>query len=275
MEPVLLVDRLGPLHRELIGLLRGLSLDDWARPTACALWSVKDIAAHLLDDDLRRLSFHRDGHQPPDAPTIEGYASLVAYINRMNGEWVEVARRLSPRVLVDLLEITGPWVEQLFRSVDPDTPAHWSVAWAGEERSAHWFDVGRDYTERWLHQQQIRDAVDAPPLTGRQWLHPVLALFVRALPHAYRDTPAPDGASVHVAIEGPAGGDWTLRREGASWRLYAGAEASPTATATLSDDSAWRLFTKGLRGDAAAARVRITGDQRLGSGVLRSLAVMA
>jgi uncharacterized protein (TIGR03083 family) len=275
MGRVLLVDRLGPLHRELIGLLRGLRPDDWARPTACALWSVKDIAAHLLDDDLRRLSFHRDAHQPPGAPTIEGYASLVAYVNRMNGEWVEAARRLSPRVLVDLLEITGPWVEELFRSVDADTPAHWAVAWAGEERSAHWFDVGRDYTERWLHQQQIRDAVGASPLTDRQWLHPVLDLFVRALPHAYRETPAPDGATVRVAIEGPAGGDWTLRRENATWRLYAGAEISPTATASLSDDTAWRLFTKGLRGEAAAARVRLMGDQRLGSGVLRSLAVMA
>jgi len=275
MERLLLVDRLGPLHRELIAVLRGLGPADWARPTACALWSVKDIAAHLLDDDLRRLSFHRDGHELPGAPTIDGYASLVAYINRLNGEWVEAARRLSPRVLVDLLEITGPWVEELFRSMEPDAPAHWSVAWAGEERSAHWFDVGRDYTERWLHQQQIRDAVGAAPLTGREWLHPVLDLFIRALPVAYRDTPAPDGATVHVAIQGPAGGDWTLRREDASWRLYAGAEASPTATATLSDDAAWRLFTKGLRGEAAAARVHLAGDQRLGSGVLRSLAVMA
>ena len=78
-------------------------------------------------------------------------------------------------------------VVELFRSIDPFAPAHWAVAWAGEEPSAHWFDVGRDYTERWLHQQQIRDAVGAPPLTGREWLHPVLDLFVRARPVAYRD----------------------------------------------------------------------------------------
>src|SRR4051794_25247981 len=183
MNRVLLVDRLGPLQRELIGLLRSLRPDDWARATACALWSVKDIAAHLLDDDLRRLSFHRDVHQPPGASAIDDYAALIAHINRLNGEWVEVARRMSPRVLIDLLEITGPWVEELFRSIDPDATAHWPVAWAGEERSAHWFDVGRDYTERWLHQQQIRDAVGAAPLTGREWLHPVLDLFVRALPY--------------------------------------------------------------------------------------------
>ena len=54
-EPLMLVDRFAPLHRELIALLRGLAPSDWDRPTACALWSVGDIAAHLLDD-LRRLS---------------------------------------------------------------------------------------------------------------------------------------------------------------------------------------------------------------------------
>ena len=65
LEPVLVIDRLSPLHAELIALLRSLTPDDWSRPTACALWSVRDIAAHLLDDDLRRLSFHRDGQPPP------------------------------------------------------------------------------------------------------------------------------------------------------------------------------------------------------------------
>jgi uncharacterized protein (TIGR03083 family) len=276
LEPVLLVDRFGPLHAELIALLRGLQPDDWQRPTACALWTVRDIAAHLVDDDLRRLSFHRDGQPPPaGAASVDGHASLVAFINRMNAEWVSVARRMSPGVLVDLLEVTGPWVETLFRSIEPQAPAFWSVAWAGEERSAHWFDVGRDYTERWLHQQQIRDAVGAAPLTGRAWLHPVLQLFVRALPYAYRDAVAPIGAAVHVRIEGPAGGDWTLRREAASWQLYTGAETSPAARATLSDDTAWRLFSKGLKADAAAARVRLEGDQPLASVVLRTLAVMA
>ena len=43
----------------------------------------------------------------------------------------------------------------------------------------------------------------------------------------------------------------------------------------MSDDTAWRLFSKGLKPDAAAARVRIEGDQPLGSIVLRSLAIMA
>ncbi len=271
--PVLVLGRFAPLHAELIGLLRGLDSAGWDRPTACALWSVRDIVAHLLDIDLRRLSFHRDSRSPAGI-RLEGYESLVAFIDAMNAEWVAVARRLSPRVLVDLLEVTGPWVVDLFRSIDPDAPAHWPVAWAGEERSRHWFDVGRDYTERWLHQQQIRDAVGAPPLTGQEWLQPVLDLFVRALPFTFRDTEAAEGDTVQVAITGPAGGEWTLRREREAWRLYAGADPQPTAALTLSDDTAWRLFSKGLQPEAARAQVRIAGNQTLGSVVLRALAIM-
>ncbi|MEO6056165.1 MAG: maleylpyruvate isomerase N-terminal domain-containing protein, partial [Gemmatimonadales bacterium] len=244
------------------------------RPTVCALWSVRDVVAHLLDDDLRRLSFHRDG-QPPAGTAVDGSQSLVALINRMNAEWVAVARRMSPRILVDLLEVTGPWVEELFRAIDPDAPAQWAVSWAGEDRSAHWFDVGRDYTERWLHQQQIRDAVGAPPLTAREWMHPVLDLFVRALPYTFRDTPASGGSTVRVAITGPAGGDWTLRREAGGYRLYGGASPEPTAIVTLSDETAWRLFSKGLAPEPARARVDIAGDHSLGRVVLGALAVMA
>ena len=38
-----------PLDSKLIELLRSLSPEDWNRPTLAPLWTVKDIAAHLLD----------------------------------------------------------------------------------------------------------------------------------------------------------------------------------------------------------------------------------
>ena len=86
--PVHLADRIAPLDAELIALLRGLRPDDWRRPTACALWTVKDIAAHLLDTQLRRISYQRDGMSTlPDVP-IHGYSDLVKYLNRLNAEWV-------------------------------------------------------------------------------------------------------------------------------------------------------------------------------------------
>src|SRR5882672_11185565 len=96
VAPVFLVDLFPGLHAELLSLLRSLRADDWDRPTACALWSVKDIVAHLLDSALRRLSYGRDRMAPISDQPIATYAELVAYLNRLNAQWVVAARRLSP-----------------------------------------------------------------------------------------------------------------------------------------------------------------------------------
>jgi hypothetical protein len=50
------------LHGELLSLLRALESGDWERPTVAGAWRVRDVAAHLLDGDLRKLAAHRDGH---------------------------------------------------------------------------------------------------------------------------------------------------------------------------------------------------------------------
>ena len=263
------------LHAELMGLLRGLAPADWSKPTACALWSVKDIVAHLLDGNVRRLSYGRDGLDPAPEQAISSYADLVAYLNRLNAEWIAAARRLSPRVLMELLDFTGREVHGFFRSLDPYAPALFGVAWAGEDASPNWFDIGREYTERWLHQQQIREAVGAPGLIHRGWLHPALDIFVRALPFTYRAVEAQPGRSVRVEIEGEAGGVWTLVRGPDGWGLFAGADGNPATRVSLEQDAAWKLFSKSLSPEAARQRVRIEGDRRLGEPLLGALAVMA
>lgn len=275
MRPVFLIDLFPGLHAELMALLRGLAPDDWRRPTACARWSVKDIVAHLLDGYLRRLSLGRDGlTAAPDAP-ISSYDELVGYLNRLNAEWTTAARRLSPQVLIELLDFTSGPVHAFFRSLDPHAPALFGVAWAGEEASENWFDIAREYTERWLHQQQIREAVRAEGLTGRRWLHPTLDIFVRALPFTYQAVDAAVGETVRLTIEGEAGGVWTLARAPEGWGIFAGSKPGPAAAVSLDQGTAWRLFSKGLDRESARHSIRIEGDRRLGEPVLGTLAVMA
>jgi len=274
VAPVFLASRFAALHPELINLLRGLQPSDWDRPTACAEWSVKDIAAHLLDGSVRRLSFQRDGHRPPSEP-IRSYPELVAYLNRLNAEWVKAARRMSPGVLIQLLELTGPPVGDLFLTLDPFAPALFAVAWAGEETSPNWFDIAREYTERWLHQQQIREAVGASGLTSREWLHPILDVFLRALPFSFRGVERSVGSAVGIEIQGEAGGDWTLLRAPDGWQLFNGCHPRPDAGLRLSQDTAWRLLSKGLKPGEATERVSILGDSDLGAVFLRTLSVMA
>lgn len=273
--PVYLVELFPGLHAELMTLLRRLKPTDWDRPTACALWSVKDIAAHLLDTALRRLSYARDGLNPAAASEIESSSELVAYLNQLNAEWVAAARRLSPRVLMDLLDLTAPQLHAYFRSLDPHAPAAFGVAWAGEDASPNWFDIGREYTERWLHQQQIRQAVGAQLLSGREWLHPTLDIFMRALPFTYRTVDAEVGRSLGIEVSGDAGGVWTLVKEAEGWRLFSGSEEPTAARVIMDQETAWKLFSKGLSNDQARRSIRVEGDPRLGQPALGALAVMA
>ena len=263
------------LDAQLIPLLRGLSDEDWNRP-AVGSWTVKDVAAHLLDTAIRRLAFDRDRLPllPPDRP-IGGYGDLVGFLNELNHVWVQAMKRMSPRLLTDFLEKTGKELSEHLAGLDPSAPALFSVAWAGEETSESWFDVAREYTERWHHQQQIRDAVGAPGLMSRRLMHPVLDAFLRGLPHAYREVEAEEGTAIAVTIEGEAGGEWALVRKGGRWRLYEGASEAPRARVRMDQDTAWRRMTKGITKEQAAERSEVTGDRLLGEPVFAMLSVMA
>ena len=270
--PVLTADLFPDLLDGLLDLLRSLSPEDWSRPTACAGWDAKDVALHLLGGEIGNLSRRRDGHVI--RAEIGSWEELVAYLNGWNQGWVEAARRISPRLLVDLLELTGRQMNDYFAALDLDAMGG-SVSWAGPDPASVWLDVAREYTERWHHQQHIRDAVGRPGLNEPRFMAPALAAFVRAMPHTYRDTPAPDGAAVTLTLTGPAGGRWSVVREGGQWGLVAGAPARPDAEVSLDGDIAWRLFTRGLDPDAARAHLRIDGDRPLGLVVLEMVSIIA
>lgn len=275
VQPLFAANLFRPLHEQLMTVLGGLSGDDWHRPTAAGAWTVKDVAAHLLDGDVRQISFRRDGLAPlPPEEPITSYPDLVRFIDRINAEWVKACRRVSPQLLLRIHETTGPAAAAVFEGLDPFGTALFGVAWAGEQSSTNWFDTAREYTERWHHQQQIREAVGADGLTGRRWLHPVLDTFVRALPHAYRDARAESGTAVVFDVRGEAGDTWTLRRESATWTLHEGRQDEAECLVETDDDTAWRMMTKGLSRQEAAGRIRRSGAVQLGDPFVGMLAIM-
>jgi hypothetical protein len=135
--------------------------------------------------------------------------------------------------------------------------------------------IAREYTERWMHQQHIRDAVGQPGLKERVWFAPVLDTFARALPHTLRAVAAPSGTTVRLVITGEAGGAWQARKLDDAWAFTAEIVPSPDATLTLDQETAWRLFTKGLSKDAAMPHVIIEGDTGLAAGVLDMVTILA
>jgi uncharacterized protein (TIGR03083 family) len=273
LTPIHTVDLFLPLHRELIALLRGLGPDDWPRPTIAGSWRVRDVAAHLLDGDLRKLSGGRDGHRLAARP-LTSFESIVEFINELNSGGIEYAARLSPQVLTDLLDVTGQWVTDYVAARDPYAPSHIAVAWAGEERSENWMDTGREYTERWHHQMQIRDALGRPLLLQRRWYHPVLDLSVRAFPRAYDGVDAPAGSAVVFEVEAEGKNVWSIVREDASWRVMRGEAPDPTTRVRIAADAAWRLLFNALSPEISRTEVTINGNRTLAEPLLAARAVM-
>jgi uncharacterized protein (TIGR03083 family) len=282
LEPILTL-HLFPEEREVfLDLVASLTPPQWDAPTVCPGWSVKDIAAHLLGDDLGRLARGRDGHAaaafaPSGTENIEG--QLLDFINRQNETWVAAARRLSPRLLVDLLRWSGGETQAYFESLDMFKMGE-PVTWAGPEPAPAWLDIAREYAERWIHQSQVRDAVGAPALTEPRLFLPLLDTLVQALPHTFRDSEAPEGTHVRLEIggigaQGLAPLQWSLVREGSRWALFDSCPAGLAATVRMDADTAWRLFTKGISKEEALARVRIEGDAALGEKVLDTVSIIA
>lgn len=121
-------------------------------------------------------------------------------------------------------------------------------------------DVAREFTERWIHQQQIRDAAGRPLLNDRWALYPVFDTFMLALPHALRDVDAQVGANVHLTIRGGAGCTWIVRKSEHAWEFGSDRGVAPFASVSLDQDIAWRLYTKGIARDDALPGIERSGD---------------
>ena len=256
-------------------MLRELPPGEWERPTVAGTWLVRDIVAHLLDSTLRRLSFHRDRLTPPPPPAaITSAREFVEFINALNAQWVGSAKRLSPRVLTDLYERASGDAADWFESLPLESPALFAVSWAGEDASAGWFDIGREFTELWHHQQQIRMAVGADGLPDPRYLGAVIDVAVRGLPHAFRDVSAQPGQAVLLDISGPAGGMWTLMRDTNHWTLWRGEPSTSAAHVHLDDETAWKLLFNALPEGEAARALRIEGRADLARALLHARSVI-
>ncbi len=275
LPPIYVVDLFPKLDAKLIELLKSLTAEDWQKPTVCAAWNVRDLAAHLLDTNLRRISILRDNFFGEKPENINSYQDLVGYLNELNAVWVKAAKRLSPEVLIELLAQTGNEVFHLLKSLDPHGKAVFPVAWAGESESANWFDTAREYTERWHHQAQIRLAVNQIGIENRELYHPVLETFMRALPFTYKEIEAEENVQIKFEIIGEAGDVWFLRRTENQWKLLKELSGQFASEVTISQEIAWRIFTKGIDKTLAQKQIMVKGDIKLGFEILKMLAIMA
>ncbi|MGH7339749.1 MAG: maleylpyruvate isomerase family mycothiol-dependent enzyme, partial [Candidatus Rokuibacteriota bacterium] len=106
-------------------------------------------------------------------------------------------------------------------------------------------------------------------------LAPVLETFARGLPFAFRGRSANDGARVVVTVTGAVTLAWTLRGTGSGWSLWSGAVPDADAWISVPADVAWRVWTKGIRPEAAREQMDVQGDETAAEPLTRFGAIMA
>jgi uncharacterized protein (TIGR03083 family) len=270
ISPLDVISLFPEMRRELLRVLKSLSDEQWHLPTSCEGWSVKDVALHILGDDMGYLSRHRDG----DGVFLESnsWNELVEKINARNDLWVRATRRLSRNMVVSLLEFTGAQVSTYFAE-QINTSDEVYVSWASDKPVPMWLQIARELTEYWMHHQHICEAVSITSLKTREFLYPILTAFSHALPRTYQDVPAPPDTLVKLVIEDLA--DYHLVCDGEKWALYAATDLISSATIKMDADATWRLFTKGISGEEAQALSTLEGDVQLAKHLFKTVAIIA
>ncbi len=76
-------------------------------------------------------------------------------------------------------------------------------------------------------------------------------------------------------ITGEAGGDWWTVRTADGWILVGEQGTTPLATVRLDQETAWRLWTKGIDKEQALAHMSHEGDSAALAAVLDMVTILA
>ena len=255
----------------LTELLAGLQAADWERPSPCPGWTVLGLCCHLVGDDLGLLARNRDGFPGTPAPA-GSEAEFAAWLDELQAEWVRAARRLSPRLVTDLLRWAGPQISTMF--ADEDVRARTaSVSWAGPDLVPAWLGQARELSEYWIHRQQILQALGRPSDLRADLAGPVLDALRWAYPYRLARAPAQPGDTVSISVTGPLARTWHLVAAEIGWQF--GDQPGPRLAGSLAmnAEQAWRLLTNNMPA-AGQAALTLSGDDAITAILLRTRAII-
>lgn len=268
--PVDVTPFLRPERANFLELLRDLTDEEWARPTECPAWSVKGIALHVLGDDLSLLTRQRDGSTDSLTLYAEDHPGLTfrELLDGFNEHWVSGARFFSAALVIELLDLVGRWSADFYETVGLDTISGEPVQFfATLDLSPYWQVIAREYSERVIHQSQIRRALGRPDLDG-SLLTAAAEVHAHLLAAWARDFAPTNGA--RIAFVAGGAGRWSLTREETGWCVGAAGDAD--ATITVAEGAVARFVGRGLDAPDLDAVVAFAGDTDLARGLIEPIA---
>jgi uncharacterized protein (TIGR03083 family) len=198
----------------MVDLLRDLLPDDWAKPTACALWSVRDMVAHVVGMAEAQASFRQFAHDFRMAGKRDGGAMIDA----LNATQVRERTGMAPWALVDRLAGVAPKAVRARRRAP--APMRKVVRFKQDppfdtERWTYGFLVDTIFTrDTWVHRLDVSRA------TGRDMV--VSAEHDgRLVANVVADWARRHGKAFTLTLTGPAGGRWRSGEGGETLELDA------------------------------------------------------
>ncbi len=248
-----------------------LSETEWGLPTECPGWDVKDQLSHLIGIERMIMGEPAPAWDGPLGPHVKNDFAAS------NELWIAVRRSLPGRaVQAEFVEVSRTRLAQL-EALDEERWA--AVGWSpvGEVPHAVFMEVR--VFDSWVHEQDVRRALDRPGGTGNRASAMSLSRVQGAMPFVVgKKAGCADGTSVRFEVSGPGadGRAFTVEVARGRAREVDGGGGVPTATLAMSGLDFVRLGCGRVTATAleAAAATSVSGDDAVGRRVLDAMNFM-
>jgi uncharacterized protein (TIGR03083 family) len=240
---------------QCLTLVKTLDPSDWSKPTACTLWTVRDILAHQAGGYASGTSYGEMIRQyariPKPGQLPEDAVNELQLRERAN---------CTPEELIGELERAGPAAAQNwaygFRLVKAVAIPH-AVAGTLSLRYLMWVIHSRD---TWMHRLDICRATGRPfePSGGQD--RRIVALIMRDVGRSLRKKLA--GKSLVFDLSGFAGDTWQV------------GSGEPSAMIRM-DALDFSIFASGRSSyEEVCARAQLSGDQEVAKQALQNILIL-
>ena len=264
-----LVDMMAHVWRSISDLCDGLGEDQWKTATECPGWSVQDQVSHMSGSENGILGNPDPDHTPADVSHTRSEQG------RHNEMIVDYRRAWSGQQVLDVFRRNTAQRLEFLRSRSDDDFAAEMQTPIGPAPMAEFISIR--LMDAWVHEQDIRRALDRPGHYDSPAAAHALNRIIRAMPFvAARRAQAPDGATVAMNITGPAGRSIAIGVEGGRGRELDSPAGPPAVSISLDAETFGCLGCGRWDPDEVlrSGRVSIEGDTALGEAIVRQMNIM-